>query len=272
MDAFRDCVVVVTGAGRGIGRALAGELAGAGARVGAIDLHADRLDRLRLELGSRRFASAVADVTDAEAMRQAVAELEAALGSTDVLIANAGIVHETSAQAFAVDAFTAEIRVNLLGVANSFAAVLPGMCQRQRGHLVAMSSAASYRGMPLLAGYCASKAGVNALCDAFRVELRPHGIRVTTICPGFIKTDLAAHMNIPVPPAMLAVDDAVRKILNAIARGKSFYAFPRRDVWRTWLLRHLPRGIGDWLAGRYHRQLLKARDMHPVETSGEGMP
>ncbi len=75
------------------------------------------------------------------------------------------------------------IRVNLVGVANSIAAVTAGMLERRRGQIVAISSLASFRGFPHMAGYCASKAGVNALLDSLRVELKPLGIDVTTICP-----------------------------------------------------------------------------------------
>src|SRR5207245_2000808 len=99
----------------------------------------------------------------------------------DLLIANAGIGIETSALAFRAEDIEAQIRVNLIGVANSIEAVLPAMLARRRGHLAAISSLASYRGLPKMAGYCASKAGVNALLDAVRVEVRSHGIAVTTI-------------------------------------------------------------------------------------------
>jgi short-subunit dehydrogenase len=142
--------------------------------------------------------------------------------------------------------------VNLLGVANSVAAVLPGMLQRRRGHLVAISSLASYRGLPLMAGYCASKAGVNALLDALRVELRPHGISVTTICPGWIRTPLTANVRVPMR-GMMEVDAAARQIARAIRRRVPFFAFPRSGVWPVRLLRWLPSGVSDWLVTRLMR-------------------
>ena len=259
MNSFRDRVALVTGAGRGIGRALALALAAQGARVGAIDLRPPLLDELAKQMTDRPFAWAVADVTDPAAMREAVTAIESKLGPADLLVANAGIVHETSAQAPWIESFTAEVNVNLIGVANSFAAVLPGMCQRKRGHLAAISSIASYGGTPPLAGYCASKAGVNALCDAFRVELRPLGIGVTTICPGFIDTHIADHLEPFERPRMLTVEQAAAQILGAIARRKRFHAFPLRDVWLAWLLRHLPRPLRDWILGRYYKQLLTQR-------------
>jgi NAD(P)-dependent dehydrogenase (short-subunit alcohol dehydrogenase family) len=259
MNTFHDRVTLITGAGRGIGRALALALASQGARVGAIDRRGELLDALAKDLDGRPFAPAVADVTDPAAMRDAVASIESKLGPTDLLIANAGLIHETSAVKAWIEPFTTEIRVNLIGVANSFAAVLPGMCQRKSGHLAAISSIASYRGTPPLAGYCASKAGVNALCDAFRVELRPLGIGVTTICPGFIDTHIADHLMPFERPRMLTVEQAAGQVLGAIARRKRFHAFPLRDTWLSWLLPRLPRPLSDWIVGRYHRRLLEYR-------------
>jgi NAD(P)-dependent dehydrogenase (short-subunit alcohol dehydrogenase family) len=257
MNAFLNRVVVITGAGRGIGHGLCQALATQGARVGAIDVRGEGLDDLQRDLAGRPLATAVADVTDAPGLREAVAQIEARLGPVDVLIANAGISHETPATDFPPESFAAVVRVNLIGVANSFAAVLPGMCRRRSGHLVAISSTASYRGVPLLAGYCASKAGVNALCDAFRVELRPLGIPVTTICPSFIDTDIAAHFKRLTHPRTTPVPQAVATILQTIARRQTFRTFPWRDAWLMWLLRVLPRSLADWIIDRYYRRHVK---------------
>jgi NADP-dependent 3-hydroxy acid dehydrogenase YdfG len=259
MSHFADRTVLITGAANGIGRGFAQALARLGARVGAIDRHAEGLAELARELGSGHFASAVADVTDAVALAKAAASLEAKLGPTDMLIACAGLIHETAATDFRPENFAVQVEVNLIGVANSMAAVLPGMLARKSGHLVAISSIAAYHGVAPLAGYCASKAGVNALCDAFRVELRPLGIRVTTICPGFIRTHIADHLDIPKPPAMLSVEDAVNRMLGAIARGREFFAFPSGNVWWMRLLRYLPRRLGDWVAARRLARLNRSR-------------
>src|SRR5438874_55068 len=80
---------------------------------------------------------------------------------------------------------------------------------RRQGHIVGMSSLASYRGLPRMLGYCASKAGLNSLLEGLRVELRERGISVTTICPSWIRTPLTAHVNVP-QSAMLDVGDATR--------------------------------------------------------------
>jgi NAD(P)-dependent dehydrogenase (short-subunit alcohol dehydrogenase family) len=256
MDPFTDRVVLITGAGSGIGRQLALTLAAAGARIAALDRQAAGLEALAAELKGKPLACATADVTDLPGLRAAVARLEAGLGPTDVLVASAGIGRETSALTFRAEDIADLINVNLIGVANSIDAVLPGMRQRRRGHLVALSSLASYRGLPLMAGYCASKAGVNALLDALRVELRPLGIAVTTICPGWIRTPLTAHLDLP-GVCMMEVAEAARRIVAALRGRRAFLAFPAGGAWQARLLHYLPRPAGDWMAYRFLRRTLK---------------
>jgi NAD(P)-dependent dehydrogenase (short-subunit alcohol dehydrogenase family) len=255
MNSFENRVVLITGAGSGIGRQLALSLAAEGARVGAIDLQAAGLEALAKELDGKPFARATADVTDYQALCDAVGRLEAELGPTDVLVASAGIGRETSALDLRAEDVADQIRVNLIGVANSIAAVLPGMRQRRQGHLVALSSLASYRGMPRMAAYCASKAGVNALLDGLRVELKPLGIATTTICPGWIRTPLTANIDVP-HRNMMTVEEAARRMVQAIRARKTFVAFPGGTVWQVRLLRYLPLRAGDWLARRLLRRRL----------------
>ena len=123
------------------------------------------------------------------------------------------------------------------------------MKERRRGHLVALSSVASYRGLPFMGGYCASKAGVNALFDSLRVELQPLGIDVTTVCPAWIRTPMTQGLRLPAREVM-SLEVAGATILDAIRRKKAFIAFPRRLVWRVQMLRYLPRSWGDWLIRR----------------------
>jgi NAD(P)-dependent dehydrogenase (short-subunit alcohol dehydrogenase family) len=252
MDSFRDRVVLITGAGSGIGRALAQRLAAEGARIAALDRQAEGLDALAGEI-TTGFARAVCDVTDLAAVRAAVAGLEQQLGPTDLLIASAGIGRKTSALEFQAEEVNAHIQVNLIGVINSIDAVLGGMRQRRRGHLAVLSSLASYRGLPFMAGYCASKAGVNALLDSLRVELRALNIAVTTICPGWIRTPLTANLKLP-PADVMEVDLAVRIILDALRQRRPFIAFPARMAWQVRLLRYLPGPMSDWMTSRHLRR------------------
>lgn len=258
MNEFTNQVVLITGAGSGIGRQLALDLAQEGAAVGTVDLAMEPLASLNAELSGKRFAWAVADVTDRAALSKAVAQLQEQLGPVDLLIANAGIGMETPALNFRAADFEAQIKVNLIGVANSIEAVLAGMIKRRRGHLVGISSLASYHGLPFMAGYCASKAGVNALLDALRVELRPLGIQVSTICPGWVRTPLTANINFAIQN-LLELADATRLIVEAIRKKRPFYAFPRATVRLVRPLCWLPTSWGDWLIRRTLRSQLRSK-------------
>jgi len=227
-------MTLITGAGSGIGRALAQVLAREGHTIAAIDRREEGLLALADELKTP-FASAVADVTDPVALQQAVRDLETKLGPVDLLVANAGIGTETSGIAYNVDAMNLVMSVNLLGVSNSIGAVLPGMIERKRGHLVAISSVASYRGLPRMLAYCASKAGVNAIMDGLRVELKPIGIDVTTICPAWVKTPLTDKLEGNLD-GLISVDEAVQEIHYAIRKKLKFYTFPRRMRWKLGFL------------------------------------
>jgi short-subunit dehydrogenase len=256
VNEFSKQVILITGAGSGIGRQLALDLANEGAAVGVIDLHAEPLTALAAEVAGKRFASAVANVTDRESLSKATAQLEAQLGPVDLLIASAGIGMETSALNFRAADIEALINVNLIGVVNSIEAVLPGMIKRRRGHLVGISSLASYRGLPLMAGYCASKAGLNALLDALRVELHRHNVHVTTVCPGWVRTPMTANVHFAVNNLM-EVSEASRRILDAVRKKRPFYAFPRNMVRRVRLLAWLPASWADWLIRRMLRGYVK---------------
>ncbi len=258
MNSFANRVVLITGAGSGLGRQLTLLLAREGASLAVVDLKPEPLDALVAELPGQRVAWAVADVTDRAALGAAVAKLQERLGPMDLLIANAGIGLQTSALDFRAEDIEAHIRVNLIGVANSIGVVLPGMLARRQGHVVAISSLASYRGLPKMAGYCASKAGVNALLDALRVELQPYGIAVTTICPGWIRTPLTAQLALPMS-ALLEVDDAAQRIVQAIRQRRVFYAFPPQTAWQVRLLRWLPSRASDW----FMRYALRRLTKHP---------
>jgi short-subunit dehydrogenase len=250
-------VALITGAGSGIGRAVARLLAKEGYAIAAIDRVEEGLRSLADELAAeqRRCAWAVADVTDAVGLAQATRDLEAKLGPIDLMIANAGIGIETSALSYSAADMARVINVNLIGVSNSIAAVLPAMLERKRGHLVGISSVASYRGLPRMIGYAASKAGVNAIMDGLRVEVNPLGVHVTTICPCWIRTPMTANISGHLD-GILEVDDAAREIAWAIRTRQTFYTFPRAMRWSMQILTCLPRSWQDWYLRRRMRRIM----------------
>lgn len=248
-------VALITGGASGVGRALALALAERGWAIAALDCQEAGLLTLTTELktAQRCCAWAVADVTRPEALCEKVHELEQALGPIELLIASAGIGAETSALDLQTATIAQIIDVNLKGVANTIAAVLPGMVQRRRGHVVALSSVASFRGLPRMLAYCASKAGVNAFMEGLRTEVRPLGLYVTTICPGWIRTPMTASLHDQLPD-MIELDTAIAHILRAIEKKRPFAAFPRATVRRLRLLSWLPVAWQDAMLARIARQ------------------
>jgi short-subunit dehydrogenase len=243
-------VVLITGASSGIGRGLGVELARRGAAVGLLARRADSLEEIvaEIEAAGGRAIALPADVTEPDEVRSAACALRRKFGYIDVLIANAGV----GATTYAVDLCEKEvaelIKVNVIGVVNSVTAVMPHMIERGQGHLVAISSLASYRGLPKSAAYCASKAAVSALFESLRIDLIGTGIDVSIIHPGFIKTPLTAGRKRM--PYLMELDDAVNKMVRAIEKRKKSYAFPWQlaNIVRACML--LPIPLYDWIAAR----------------------
>ncbi len=231
--------VIVTGASSGLGRSLALHYARAGWGVGATARRADLLAELARAAGVH---TAAADVADRPGITAALRELEAKLGGVDVLIANAGVGLPSGGVAVNPAGVETMLRVNVLGVVNSFAAVLPGMLARGRGHLVAVSSMAAFKGLPGAAGYSASKAAVLVYCEALRIELAPRGVAVTCVCPGFVATPMTAPNPHPMP-WLLTADAAAARIAAALRRRPAVYSFPKRMRLLMALTRWLPDAV-----------------------------
>jgi NAD(P)-dependent dehydrogenase (short-subunit alcohol dehydrogenase family) len=241
-------VAVVTGASSGIGAALSRQLAASGARVGLIALPEPALDAEAAAIRDRggTAEAAAADVTDSAAVHDAVEHLTRSLGPIDLLVLNAGIGLATRVdEPFSAEAVERMVRVNLLGAVYPIEAVLPQMLERRRGHLVGVSSLSSYRGQPVFSGYCASKAGLATLLEGLRIELREHGIAVTTVRPGFVRTPMTAEAR--APRFMLEVEEAAAIMLKGISARRPEINFPWQPALLAGLVRWLPRALYDRL-------------------------
>jgi short-subunit dehydrogenase len=252
-------VVMITGASSGIGRGLARELARRGAKIGLVARRKEVLDELVAEIQSERNGNPgtptadvlviAADVQDRESMRAAASQLYSQFGQIDLLVANAGIGVTNDGAELDAEKVANVINVNVIGASNSAAAVLPEMVARGSGHLVVISSLAAYRGLPKSAAYCASKAAVSAMFESLRLDLKPHGIDVTIIHPGFIKTPLTAGRQASLP-WLQELDAAVKKIVRAIEARKKSYAFPWQlaTIVRAGMI--MPNFMYDWISRR----------------------
>jgi short-subunit dehydrogenase len=238
---------IITGASSGIGWKLAELLAARGARVGLLARREPLLNELARLITSRsgRATFAVADVTDLRQVRTALRTLEDELGPCDVLIANAGIYRKTNGREFDPAKANAVVATNLQGVIHAIGAVLPGMVKRRRGHLAAVSSIAGTLGLPGAAAYSASKAAVITLLESLRLDLRPLGIKVTTICPGYVDTPMITDQDRAKVKNLVSAEDAARRIVRAIERGRAECWFPWSTRLSTRLARWLPCSLYD---------------------------
>lgn len=243
-------VALITGASSGIGLELARRLAREGTKVGLAARRKDLLDGLAGEIrSSGGTALAIpCDVRERMAVHAAVAQTARELGPIDLLIANAGVGHDIPADSFDAALFEDTIRTNLLGVVYSVEAALPAMLTNHRGHIVGVSSLAAYRGFPTTEAYCASKAALNAFLEGLRAEVFDRGVRITTVCPGFVRTPMTAK-HTGWMPFLLEPDDAAGRILRAIRARRRVYNFPLPMAALMRFVRLLPASVLDRAAG-----------------------
>ncbi len=252
--------ILITGASRGIGRALAIEYA----RQPDVALALLARDAQRLADVARACRDAGAHVTlhpadasSAEAYERALADAWDAHGGLDVVVLNAGVgapewIADRSDGHRTIDSIVATLDVNYLALVRAFDVFVPRMIERGRGCIAGVTSMADVRGFPGAAGYCASKAAATSVLESARVELRSHGIHVITIRPGFVRTDMTARNEFPMP-FMMDVDRAARIMRRGIARGRSHIAFPWQMRCITGALRFVPAFMFAVLAGRSRR-------------------
>ena len=191
MENVENKVILITGASSGIGREAARVLAQNGARVVLSARREERLKELAAELGERA-AYLPSDVTRLEDMEALAALARKRFGRVDVLFANAGIMPGSGMSELKVSDWMAMVDINIKGVLNAMAAVLPEFTAQKRGHIVVTSSMAGTRSVPGNAVYCGTKHFVRAMLDSFRMESVQEGthIRTTLIYPGAIRTEL----------------------------------------------------------------------------------
>ncbi len=237
--------VFITGASSGIGEALARHYASLGASLGLVARRGELLQSLAAELNVpvRIYQ---ADVRDANALAEAADDFIQHIGVPDIVIANAGVSRGTLTELKEdTTAFQAILDINVLGLLHTFQPFIAGMKQHQQGRLVGIASIAGIRGLPGAGAYSASKAAAIAYLESLRVEMKPHGIDVVTIAPGYIKTPMT-DVNAHPMPFLMPADIAARKMASAIEKRRRFVVVPWQMGWLARFMRCIPPFIWDW--------------------------
>ena len=246
----------ITGASSGIGQALALRFHAAGYRLALVARRSDEVARWAAGAGidAGRVAVYAADVRDVAAIVAAGRACIEAQGVPDVVVANAGIsVGMDTAELADLEVMRATYETNNLGMAATFHPFIAAMRERRAGTLVGIASVAGIRGIPGHGAYSSSKAAAIAYCEALRGELRPFGVKVVTIAPGYIDTPLTRG-NPYAMPFLMRTDDFADRAFRAIEAGDRWRVIPWQMGIVVHLLRVMPNALFDRLLGRRARK------------------
>jgi len=236
-------VTFVTGASSGLGRQIAISLAARGDAIVVVARRRELLDALvrEIEAAGGRARAITCDVTDREQVSRAVALVESTDGPIERLVSCVGGGKRTMIDGFRAAQVEQMLSLNVMGTANCLEAVLPRMLDRQRGHIVAISSLGAARGLPSAAEFSAAKAALSTLLEGLRVDLKPRGIDVTILSPGFVRSDENRKRR----PMEVPLVVAAARMVKAIERRRKSYSFPQWLAFLLAVLRYLPPTLAD---------------------------
>ena len=234
--------IFITGASSGIGEALAIEYAKRGAVLGLCARRTEKLNDVAnkcKELGAKEVLVYTLDVTDESQSTKIAKQFSDHVQEIDIVIANAGVAYSDKISSGDPSQINKVISTNVIGVTNTIIPFVPKMKETNSGKIVIISSIASFRPIAFHGGYSSSKAAVRMLADSWRMALKKYNIQLTSICPGFIVSEMTDVNKFPMP-FLLQTDDAARKMVKAIDKGKKTYILPWQYKTIIYLTRWLP--------------------------------
>lgn len=233
--------VFITGASSGLGTALARHYGEHGARLGLAGRKLEGLENAAVGFDAQLYQ---ADVRDADAMQRAAQSFINDVGPPDIVIAAAGIsVGTLTEEAADAAVFRAVMDANVLGLVHTFQPFITAM-QAGNGTLCAISSVAGVRGLPGGGAYSASKAAATVYLEALRLELKPRGIAVVTVAPGYIDTPMT-QVNPYAMPFKLSAQTAAKKVARCIAARRAYTVIPWQMAWVARMLKCMPIPVYD---------------------------
>ena len=266
---FKDKVVWITGASSGIGEALALEFAAQGAKVilsarTESNLNCVKERCIALTANSDNVLVLPLDITNAETIPMAVERAQKWGGAIDFLINNAGVTQRSSCLNTSMDAYRAIIEVDVMGQIALTKAVLPIMVEQKSGYFAVTSSISGKVGVPFRTGYCAAKHAMMGFFDSLRTEVAHYGIKVTTITPGYIRTDISSRAIIRDGETYgrkdaeirggMDVSECAKVIMNGFKKGKPEIAVGKGfEMNALWLKRLFPRLLFKMAESQYHK-------------------
>jgi len=248
--------ILITGASYGIGAEVAKEYARKGAKIVLVARSENKLKKLCEEMKSKDVFYFACDVADKAQVSSATDFAIEKMGGVDIAILNAGISKIAWYNNYQSDVTKEVFNVNVFGVMYFFETLIPLMKKQKSGVLVGVSSLADSRGYPGSGSYCASKAALSLLLESARVELKSLGIRVMTVRPGFIETNMTAKNDFYMP-FLMSVEKAGKNIVKKIEKGETRYNFPLITTIMVTILKLLPGKLFDFMAKFRKNPLLK---------------
>ena len=246
---LNDKVILLTGASTGIGKEMAKMLAKENCSLALLARRGEFLDELagQIKTSNPNIKTFVCDVAKPEEVKKIIMEVREHFKTIDIAILNAGVGSKSSAEDYSYENAKNTFDVNVLGIVNCAANLLPDFIKRNAGMIVGVSSLADSRGWQGSGFYCASKAAATLLLENLRVELKPFNVKVIIVKPGFVETPMTAKNKFPMP-FLMSAEKAAKIIIQGIKKEKRIIQFPLPTVLGAKLMRIVPEFLFEYIS------------------------